>query len=78
MWFADRPVAAGHHIHTTMGALAMAMNPDKLLGLAAGRTARHDMRRRLGGIILMRFVFDCCHRGPGLSFRRRRAAGVPS
>ena len=81
--FTDRAVAAGHDIHMAMRALAMAMYPDKLFRLAAGRASGHDMRRlaRPCPCLLIRRVpipTRPVHPGPSLSFSRWRAATVPS
>lgn len=80
-WIADLAITAWHHIHVAVRALTVAMHPDKLFRRAACRTARHDMgRRRLGALFLL-FEGGVClisHRGPSLSFSRRREAVVPS
>ena len=80
---ADRAVAAGHDIHMAMRALAMAMYPDKLFRLAAGRASGHEMRRLASPCpcLLIRCVpvLRCLtHLGPSLSFNRWRAATLPS
>ena len=86
---ADSPVAARHDIHVAVRALPVPMHPHKLFGRAAGRAARHQMgrvslagRRRGAGVLIRVLIRGAVrrsgHRGPSLSFSRRRAAMLPS